>query len=98
VLVTRRGRLTRVTDVVLHEKVQSVRLTQGLVQRRLGLATVHLDTTPGPVTASAAHRDAREARRLVDAEVELARTARAGAAPDRWMTPPGGATAPTVSR
>lgn len=98
VLVTRRGRLTRVTDVVLHEKVQSVRLVQGLLQRRLGLASVHLDTTPGPVTAFAAHRDEREARRLVDAEVERARLARASAGPDRWMTPPPAAPAPTVQR
>ena len=98
VLVTRRGRLTRVTDVVLHEKVQSVRLRQGPLQRRLGLASVHLDTTPGPVSASAPHRGAGEARRLVDAEIELARAARATARPDQWMRPPGGTASPTVSR
>lgn len=98
VLVTRRGRLTRVTDVVLHEKVQSVRLVQGPLQRRLGLASVHLDTTPGPVSAVVPHRDAREARRLVDAEVALARAARAAARPDRWMSPPAAPGAPTVTR
>ncbi len=98
VLISRSGRLTRVLDVVLHEKVQSVRLSQGLVQRRLGLATVHLDTTPGPVKASAAHRLAGEARVLVDAEVERARVSRAAAAPDRWMSPPGGGAAPIVTR
>jgi putative membrane protein len=96
--VTRRGRFTKVTDVVLHEKLQSVRMTQGPVQRRLGLASLHLDTTPGPVTAAAAHRSATEARALVDAEVERARRARAAAGPDRWMTPPPSAPAPTVSR
>jgi putative membrane protein len=98
VLVTRTGRFTRVTDVVLHEKVQSVRLTQGPVQRRLGLASVHLDTTPGPVNATAAHRPAAEARALVDAEVARARVARAAARPDRWMSPPAGSAAPTVTR
>jgi putative membrane protein len=98
VLVSRSGRLTRVLDVVLHEKVQSVRLSQGPVQRRLGLATVHLDTTPGPVKASAAHRAAGEARALVDAEVERARVSRAAAGPDRWMSPPGGDPAPIVTR
>jgi putative membrane protein len=98
VLVTRTGRFTRVTDVVLHEKVQSVRLTQGPVQRRLGLASVHLDTTPGPVNATAAHRPAGAARALVDAEVARARVARAAARPDRWMSPPGGSAAPTVTR
>jgi putative membrane protein len=98
VLVTRRGRLTRVTDVVLHEKVQSVRLVQGPLQRRLGLASVHLDTTPGPVAAVAPHRESHEARRLVDAEVEAARVARLAAGPDRWMTPPPSPPAPTVQR
>ena len=98
VLVSRRGRLTRIVDVVLHEKVQSVRLSQGLLQRRLGLASVHLDTTPGPVQATAAHRAAGEARALVDAEVHRARAARAAAGPDRWMSPPAGGAAPTVSR
>ena len=98
VLVSRSGRLTRVLDVVLHEKMQSVRLSQGPLQRRLGLATVHLDVTPGPVHASAAHRSAAEARALVDAEVERARVSRAAAGPDRWMTPPGGAAAPIVTR
>jgi putative membrane protein len=98
VLVSRSGRLTRVLDVVLHEKLQSIRLSQGPVQRRLGLATVHLDVTPGPVRATAAHRPAVEARALVDAEVERARVSRSTAGPDRWMTPPGGAAAPIVTR
>ncbi len=98
VLVTRRGRLTRVTDVVLHEKVQSVRLVQGPLQRRLGLASLHLDTTPGPVTAFAAHRGQHEARALVDAEVERARISRAAAGPDRWMTSQVPPPAPTVQR
>jgi putative membrane protein len=98
VLVTRTGRFTRVTDVVLHEKLQSVRLRQGLVQRRLGLASVHLDTTPGPVNASAAHRPAAEARAMVDAEVERARVSRSLARPDRWMSPPTGPATPTVTR
>jgi putative membrane protein len=96
--VARRGRLRRETDVFPHEKLQSIRLSQGYLQRRLGLATLHLDTTPGPVQVSAAHRDAYEARSMLDAAVELARRSRATARPDRWMTPPGGPGAPTVSR
>ncbi|HEU4911798.1 MAG TPA: cytochrome P450 [Actinomycetes bacterium] len=97
VFVARRGRLTRETDVVLHEKVQSVRLVQGRLQRALGLASLHLDTTPGPVRVDAAHRDAPEARRMLDHEVTIARQARATARPDRWMRPAGGGTAPTVT-
>jgi cytochrome P450/uncharacterized membrane protein YdbT with pleckstrin-like domain len=95
--VVRRGRWRRETDVVPHEKVQSVRLSQGPLQRRLGLATLHLDTTPGPVQVSAAHRDAVEARRLLDTEVDLARRARASARPDRWMRPAAAPPGPTVT-
>ncbi|MGH8893656.1 MAG: PH domain-containing protein [Actinomycetes bacterium] len=97
VFVARRGRLRRETDVVPHEKVQSVRLSQGWLQRALGLATLHVDTTPGPVKVSAAHRDVHGARRMLDEEVTLARRSRATARPERWMrpltTPPG----PTVT-
>ena len=95
--VVRRGLLRRETDIVAHQKVQSVRITQGPLQRRLGLASLHLDTTPGPVQASAAHRDAREARRLMDTEVARARLARASAAPDRWMRPHAPLPPPTVT-
>jgi cytochrome P450/uncharacterized membrane protein YdbT with pleckstrin-like domain len=95
--VARRGRLVRETDVVPHEKVQSVRVSQGLLQRRLGLATLHLDTTPGPVRVSAAHRDAHEARRRLDAEATLARRSRATARPDRWMLPREPFPGPTVT-
>jgi putative membrane protein len=86
VVVARRGRLHRETDVMLHARVQSVRWRQGPLQRRLGLADVHVDSTPGPVHLSASHRDAGEALRMVQAEIELARAARARATPERWMT------------
>lgn len=96
-LVVRRGRLQRQVDVVPHAKVQSVRLSQGVLQRRLGLVSLHVDTTPGPVQVSAAHRDAAEGRALLDAEVERARVARAVAAPDRWMRPREESAPPTVT-
>jgi putative membrane protein len=86
VFASRRGVLRAETDVVPHAKTQSLRWTQGPVQRRLGLATVHLDSTPGPVRPMAAHRDAAEALALLAAQAERARVARAGAAPERWMT------------
>jgi putative membrane protein len=98
VFIARRGRLQREIDVVPHERVQSARLTQGPLQRRLGLATVHLDTSPGPVHPTAHHRDAKDARDLLDAEVALARASRAGARPERWMRPPDEPAGPTVTR
>ena len=95
--VVRRGRLRRETDIFPHEKLHSVRLSQGVLQRRLGLATLHLDTTPGPVQVSAAHRDEQEARHMLDAAVELARRARATVRPDRWMRPQASPVTPTVA-
>lgn len=86
VLVARRGVLRRETDVMPHARAQSVRLVQGSLQRRLRLATVHLDSTPGPVHVSVAHRDIADAVELLDAEVRRARTARASDRPERWMT------------
>ena len=85
VFVSRRGRFRRETDVVPHERTQSLRLAQGWLQRRLGLATVHLDTTPGPVHVVAAHRAASQARAIVESEVVLARSARAGDRTELWM-------------
>jgi len=98
VFVARRGRLRRETDVVPHERVQSVRLTQGALQRRLRLATVHVDVTPGPVRPTAAHRESTDARSLLDAELVLARRARAAAPPERWMSRPPAPPGPTVAR
>jgi putative membrane protein len=88
VFAAKRGLLRRELDVIPHGKTQSVRVTQGPWQRRLRLATVHLDTTPGPVHVNAAHRDALEARAIVEAQAERARAGRRAAGPERWMTAP----------
>ena len=78
VFVARHGLWSRTMDVVPHERTQSVRLTAGPLQRALGLATMHLDSTRGPVKTRAANRDALEARAMVDRQVERARAARRG--------------------
>jgi putative membrane protein len=76
VFVVRHGLLSRTVDVVPHERTQSVRLSAGPLQRALGLATMHLDSTRGPVRTRAKNRDARQARRMLDDEVALGRRAR----------------------
>jgi putative membrane protein len=86
VFVSKRGRLRRELDVIAHGKAQSLRLSSGPIRRRLGLATVHLDSTPGPVRVHAPDRDAVEARRIVEAQAERDRSARRVAGPERWMT------------
>jgi putative membrane protein len=76
VFVARHGLLSRTIDVVPHQRTQSLRLAAGPWERALGLASVHLDSTPGPVKTRAAHRDAAEARDMLDRQIERARTAR----------------------
>jgi putative membrane protein len=76
VMVTTRGWVSRRTSIVLHHKTQSVRLQQGPIQRRLGLANVHVDTPQGPTDAVALHRDLTEAAQLVEAQADRAREAR----------------------
>ncbi|RYU14503.1 PH domain-containing protein [Nocardioides iriomotensis] len=75
-IVSRQGWFTRSTHAVRHARVQSVRLSQGPLQRRLGLADVHIDSPPGPVHVRARHRGAAEARKLWEAEERNAKAAR----------------------
>lgn len=60
-VVTRRGLLTRRTDVAPRVAVQSCGLRQGPLQRRLGLATVEVHLPSGPAAPVGVHRDAAEA-------------------------------------
>jgi len=75
-VVSRAGLFARRTDLVPLARVQSLRLTQGPLQRWLRLASVHADSPVGLVNAQGVHRDPAEARRLVQEGVERARVAR----------------------
>ncbi len=75
-VVSREGWLTRRTHAAPQARIQSVRITQGPWQRRLGLADVHTDSPPGPTTVRARHRDVADARRLFDVEVAMTACAR----------------------
>jgi putative membrane protein len=74
------GRVRRHTTWVPLAKTQSVRLVQGPLQRRLGLATVHLDAAGRRVHAEFAERGQDEARSLVGDLAALSRHARKAAA------------------
>jgi len=76
------GRVRKVTCWVPLEKAQSVRRVQGPLQRKLGLATVHLDVAGRRVDAGFRDRDADETDRLVDELAALSRVARSRALPD----------------
>ena len=77
-VVSREGMLSRRTHVVPYARVQSLQVHQGPWQRRFGLGDVHVDSPPGPVRVRLRHRDAGEARRLLDRANEAARRARSG--------------------
>jgi putative membrane protein len=84
-LLIRRGRFVRQLDVVPHARSQSWGLRQGPLQRRLGLASFALHSTPGPVTPQVPHLEAGVAAALLADQTERARHARAAAGPERWM-------------
>lgn len=84
VLVTRGGRLNRTVQVVPHARVQSVRLEQGPLERLLGIATVRVDSTPGPVGPAVRHLDVEDAQVAVDRVRALAAAARTAPAPPAY--------------
>lgn len=77
VFAVRSGLLTRQLQVVPYARIQSVRVVQGPLQRRLGLATVHADAAGG-AGAAAVDRDVHEAWAMAAELTERARAARGG--------------------
>ncbi|HUZ89815.1 MAG TPA: PH domain-containing protein [Candidatus Acidoferrales bacterium] len=76
VVVTTTGRLARVTSWVPLGKVQSLRLVQGPIQRRLRLATIALDTAGRNLALSVRDRDVGEADRVLLELIDSCRDAR----------------------
>ena len=64
-LVVTSGRVTHRTVWIPLAKVQSLRLRQGPVQRRLGLMTLEVDAAGKRVAASVRDRDVAEAEQLL---------------------------------
>jgi putative membrane protein len=78
--VTSTGRVCKKTVYMKLEKLQSVRLTQGPVQRRLSLATVHGDAAGRRAHGAFRDRPADQARELLDELAALGRSARSAEA------------------
>ena len=78
VVTAREGVLTRELVAVPLARVQSVRVVQGPIQRRLRLASVHVDTAGG-LHAVGRHRDVLEAYVLAGELAARSRAARARA-------------------
>ena len=77
----RDGLLTRRLMLVPYERIQSVRVRQGPLQRRLRLATVFVDVAGGGQPGVAPHLDVAEARALAQALAERSRAARRSGPP-----------------
>ncbi|MGD7706124.1 PH domain-containing protein [Microlunatus sp. Y2014] len=77
------GWLVARREIVPHAKTQSVRITRGPVQRRFDLATVHIDTTKGPVTWRIPDLSGEDARALATSQLNRARHARVLAVADK---------------
>jgi putative membrane protein len=73
-VVSRRGLFTRRVDIVPRERVQSVRLSQGPLERALRLVRVDVDSPPGPVRVVGRVRDVDEGRSLVVSLLSRRRT------------------------
>ncbi|GAA4349630.1 PH domain-containing protein [Angustibacter luteus] len=91
VVLLRRGRWHRELDVVPHARTQSLGVSQGPLQRRLGVASFHMHSTSGPVHPAVAHLESQDAADLLVAQAARARLARAAAGDGdqgRWMEAP----------
>lgn len=88
VLLARTGVLNRSLVVVPHERTQSLGLAQGPLQRRLGVVSFRLHSTPGPVDPVVPHLSEAEGARLLREQGARARAARAASGPERWMQRP----------
>lgn len=84
VLATRRGRITRRLAVIPHARTQSVRVTQGPWERALDLASLHVDTTPGPVSVTAPHLDAGMAWQVAQEQADRAHHGRGTDTSTHW--------------
>ena len=83
-LIIRRGFFVREVFVVPHERTQSLALSQGPFQRALGLASVEVQSTAGPVKPVAHHVAVPDALRLLDEQATRARERRKVQTPEQW--------------
>jgi len=84
-LFIRRGWLVRELIVVPHERTQSLALTQGPIQRALGLANVAVHSTKGVVHPVAQHLAVADAVALLSNQAQRARSRRKVQTPEQWM-------------
>lgn len=81
VLAARTGWLTRRQFIVPHARLQALTLEQGPLQRRLGVASVHIQIAGSLLGGRIVHMDAVAARTLIFDEMTRVNTIRSGEPP-----------------
>ncbi len=84
-VLLRSGRLERYLVLMPHERIQSIGLHQGPLERRLRVATLRFHSTAGPVVPSLPHADADVAVRLFHEEADIAAVSRRMRDRNQWM-------------
>ncbi|GAA1499302.1 PH domain-containing protein [Paeniglutamicibacter kerguelensis] len=84
-LVARSGAFHRTTAIVPHERTQGIRLYQGPLARRFGVAELQLATIAGPVAPVVHQMDLDEARALFLAQSDRAAVARKKKDTNHWL-------------
>ncbi|ENO18561.1 hypothetical protein HMPREF9004_0610 [Schaalia cardiffensis F0333] len=85
-LVIRDGWLSWDLSVIPVERVQSLKLAQGPLERRLSLADVEAQIVPGTTPCRARHLDVSAAVALSEGLRERARIRRTKEPPERWLS------------
>jgi len=82
--MARSGALTRRLGAVPHARIQSLRVTQGPWERRLGISRLHADSVPGPVSLSARGLADTIAVEVAKGELDLMFAAREVTTSEDW--------------
>ncbi|GAB3182179.1 PH domain-containing protein [Nesterenkonia halophila] len=86
-LLARDGRLARRLTLVPHERIQSLSIQQGPVQRLAGLATLRLHSPAGPFQARLENQRLDDVHGFFDHESRQAAVARRLRDREQWMRP-----------
>ena len=82
--VVRSGALTRRLSAAPHERIQSIRITQGPWERKLGISSLHADSVPGPVRLNGRGLGSSVAVHTALEELDRMFTARESQRSEQW--------------
>ncbi|WP_196717285.1 PH domain-containing protein [Actinomyces trachealis] len=85
-VVLRLGRFWRRTSMIPYERIQSLRVTQGPLARRRGLAAIHLDMVDAKMVRSLSNLSLADAAFVARVVSERALVRRSEERLDRWLT------------